>query len=159
MYFVPEGQYDRSQARSAWEASLKEPSRRVWYGRALLIPEVFLVGSAFRIDVRGDGPFAEHIDFFCFHVRNFVIPYCNDPIEVRTLARIRRTLRDGSFGVRLPGTSCLATIALSLRDKSHLPMGGLIKLALVGFTLGNACKVISPHKGRLDSGGGFSAPC
>jgi hypothetical protein len=29
----------------------KEPSRRVRYDRALLIPEVFLVKSAFRIDV------------------------------------------------------------------------------------------------------------
>jgi hypothetical protein len=52
---------------------LKEPSRRVRYDRALLIPEVFLVESAFRADVRCDGPFPEHIDFFCFHIRNFVI--------------------------------------------------------------------------------------
>jgi hypothetical protein len=32
MYFVPEGQHDRSQARSAWDsATPKEPSRRVRY--------------------------------------------------------------------------------------------------------------------------------
>jgi hypothetical protein len=29
LYFVPEGKVDRSQARSAWKAPLKEPSRRV----------------------------------------------------------------------------------------------------------------------------------
>jgi hypothetical protein len=33
---------------------------------------------------------------------------------------------------RYPGTSCLATISLSLRDKSHSPIEGLgIKLALM----------------------------
>jgi hypothetical protein len=32
MYFVPEGQHDRSQARCAWDsATPKEPSRRVRY--------------------------------------------------------------------------------------------------------------------------------
>jgi hypothetical protein len=69
MYFVPEGQYDRSQARSAWEASPKEPSRRVRYDRAQLIPEVFLVESPFRTEVRAavrcDRSFPEYIDFFC----------------------------------------------------------------------------------------------
>jgi hypothetical protein len=34
---------------------------------------------------------------------------------------------------RYPGTSCLATISLSLRDKSHSPIEGpRIKLALMG---------------------------
>jgi hypothetical protein len=52
----------------------KEPSRRVRYDRALLIQEVFLVENDFRTDVRGDGPFSKHLDFFCFHIRNFAIP-------------------------------------------------------------------------------------
>ena len=34
---------DRSLARSAWERASKEPSRRVRYDRARLIPDVFLV--------------------------------------------------------------------------------------------------------------------
>jgi hypothetical protein len=35
---------------------------------------------------------------------------------------------------RYPGTSCLATIGLSLRDKSHSPIEGpRIKLALIGL--------------------------
>ena len=43
MIFVPEGQADRSQARSAWEKRpSKEPSRRVRYDRVQLIPQVFL---------------------------------------------------------------------------------------------------------------------
>jgi hypothetical protein len=38
---------------------------------------------------------------------------------------------------RYPGTSCLATISLSLRDKSQSPIEGpRIKLALMGFSLG-----------------------
>jgi hypothetical protein len=32
-----------------------------------------------------------------------------------------------------PGTSCLATIMLSLWDKIHSPAGALIKLALMGL--------------------------
>jgi hypothetical protein len=44
MAFVPEGQHDRSQARSTWKSVLlKEPSRRVRYDWARLIHEVFLV--------------------------------------------------------------------------------------------------------------------
>jgi hypothetical protein len=37
-------------------------------------------------------------------------------------ARSYRTLRDGSFEDAFPGTSCLATISLSLYDKSHSPI-------------------------------------
>jgi hypothetical protein len=33
-------------------------------------------------------------------------------------ARSYRTLRDGPFGARFPGTSCQATIVLSLRDEN-----------------------------------------
>ena len=79
MAFVPEGQADRSQARSAWEsATPKEPSRRV------------------RCD-----------SFRCTH----------ESIEnVISRARSYRTLRDGSFEDAFPGTSCQATIGLSLRD-------------------------------------------
>jgi hypothetical protein len=45
----------------------------------------------------------------------------------------------GASLYRYPGTSCLATISLSLRDKSHSPIEApRIELALVGFTLGYA---------------------
>ena len=35
---VPEGQHDRSLARSAWDSTPNAPSRRVWYDRAQLFP-------------------------------------------------------------------------------------------------------------------------
>jgi hypothetical protein len=55
MYFVPEGQSDRSQARSAWEDAPRK-NRPVGYG--MIGPAYlgfFLVESAFRTDVRCDG--------------------------------------------------------------------------------------------------------
>jgi hypothetical protein len=43
----------------------------------------------------------------------------------------------GALWIADPGTWCLATISLSLRDKSHSPVEGpRIKLALVGFGQG-----------------------
>src|ERR1700735_2179560 len=106
----------------------KEPSRRVRYERALLIPEIVLVESASRrmfellFDVMD--PVPEHIDFLCFHIQTLSFQYCNHLIEVRASARIRpyptgRLL----LGWQVPGTSCQATIALSLRDNSHSPTG------------------------------------
>jgi hypothetical protein len=47
-------------------------------------------------------------------------------------ARSCRTLRDGSFEGAFQGTSCLATIMLSLRDKKHSIAEALLKSALMG---------------------------
>jgi hypothetical protein len=41
-------------------------------------------------------------------------------------------VRDGVLLYRYPGTSYLATIMLSLRDKTHPPAEALIELALMG---------------------------
>ena len=59
MYFVPEGQYDRSLARGSLlllvifvvlgKRPPREPSRRVRYDRAQLNPEVFLVEDVCRV--------------------------------------------------------------------------------------------------------------
>jgi hypothetical protein len=47
--------------------------------------------------------------------------------------RLRPSLRDGASLYRDPGTSCLATLSLSLRDESHSPIEApRIKLALMG---------------------------
>jgi hypothetical protein len=47
MHFVPEGQHDRSLARSAWErVPPDKPSRRVRYDRAQLNPEAVLFEDA-----------------------------------------------------------------------------------------------------------------
>jgi hypothetical protein len=90
MYFVPEGQHDRSQAQSAW-ASATPKSRPVGYGMI-------------RAGVRTDStwrPFPREI-----------------PLE---LAVSEHTVPYGTVHSRdtFPGTSCLATIGLSLRDKSR----------------------------------------
>jgi hypothetical protein len=50
-------------------------------------------------------------------VRSPVIPESFIPYETLGCARSDRTLRDGAFG-SIPGTSCQATIVLSLRDVS-----------------------------------------
>jgi hypothetical protein len=79
--FVPEGQADRSQARSAWVAMQKGP-----------VPEGRSIGSM---------------------VQSF--------------------RWDGAIFLMIPGTSCLATIVLSLRDKNHSPVEApRIILAFVG---------------------------
>ncbi len=88
--FVPEGQHDSSQARSAWDHEKNSP-----------VPEGRLNRSRLRSDASED-----------FN-------------------------RPSGTGVSLwiaPGTSCLATISLSLRDKSHSPIEvRRIKLALMAF--------------------------
>jgi hypothetical protein len=40
---------------------------------------------------------------------------------------------DGAIFLIIPGTSCLATVVLSLRDKIDLTAEALLKLALMGF--------------------------
>jgi hypothetical protein len=114
--------------------SLAQGGRRVRYDRALLIPEVFFVESAFHAHVLGDRPFPYYIDFFCFHIRNFVIPILQSPYRSAHTCK-NQTVPYGRlfWGGDPPGTSCQATIALSLWDKSHSPMGRFIELALMGF--------------------------
>ena len=43
---------------------------------------------------------------------------------------------DWAIFLMTPGTSCLATIMLSLWDKIHSPVEALIKLALMGYPIG-----------------------
>src|ERR1700692_781435 len=87
--FVPEGQRDRSQARSAWD-SANPKSRPVGYGMI-------------RAGVRTDSTW-----------RTF-------PREIPLkLAAPDHTVPYGTVHLRdtFPGTSCLATIMLSLWDKA-----------------------------------------
>jgi hypothetical protein len=67
--------------------------------------------------------------------RNFITPN-----RIGAHACANQTVPHGTavLGGAVPGTSCQATIALFLRDKSHSPIEGpRIKLALMGFeTLG-----------------------
>ena len=115
----------------------KEPSRRVRYDRTQLIPEVFLVESAsrrttsivawhempddVRAAVRCDGPFPKHLDFFCSHLRNLVTPILQSPNRSAHTGK-NQTVPYGTapWGGDVPGTSCQATIALSLRGLSDI---------------------------------------
>src|SRR6202042_3343040 len=84
----------------------KEPSRRGRYDRALLIPEVFLVESAFCTDVRAalrcDGPLSGIDRFLLFpHAE---LRHSNTAITESKCAHLQesgRTLRDGSFGATI----------------------------------------------------------
>ena len=93
---------DRSLARSAWgKRPSKEPSRRVRYDRAQLIPEVFLVEMCAVFLKEG------------FRIRNFVTPIIE---SVRTPARITPFPTGRHFGVAL-------SQALRARLRSHRPSG------------------------------------
>jgi hypothetical protein len=87
---VPEGQHDRSQARSAWN-SANPRSRPVGYGMI-------------RVGVRTDSRW---------------LPFPRD--IPRELVAPDHTVPHGTVHLRdtFPGTSCLATISLSLWDKIH----------------------------------------
>ncbi len=108
-----------------------EPSRGVRYDRAQVITEDFLVQSASRRttpmlawhempdDVRAallsDGPLPKHLEFFCSHIRNFVTPILQSPNRSAHTGK-NQTVPYGTvpWGGAVPGTSCQATIALSL---------------------------------------------
>jgi hypothetical protein len=75
----------------------KEPSRRVRHERVLLIPEISSSSKARSVLTSPQSP--NQCAYTC---KNQTVPYGTAPL--------RR---------RFPGTSCQATIALSLRDKSH----------------------------------------
>src|SRR5580700_11267487 len=81
MAFVPEGQADSSQARSAWVAMQRDPSRR-------------------------DG--RSHCQSHRY-------------LSAKLSPGMSKRQRVECF-LMIPGTSCLATIVLSLRDKSHSPI-------------------------------------
>ncbi len=96
VFLVREGQPDRSLARSA---------------------------PAVRAAVRGDGPLPIFLLFSPPKLR-----HSNTSITESKCAPLQnQTVTYGTvpWGGDLPGTSCQATIALSLRDKSHSPVGNL----------------------------------
>jgi len=95
---VPEGQADRSQARSAWDNATPK-SRPVGYG-------------VIRAAVRADSMIG---------VTKFQIRRLKTLMLSVGLAAPDQTVPYGTVLWRdaFPGTSCLATIMLSLRDKGH----------------------------------------
>jgi hypothetical protein len=105
MYFVPEGQHDRSQARSAWE-SVPQMYRPVGHGMI------------------GRSQFQRYFSWKCAPCLIGAHTCTNHTVPYGTALWVGA----------VPGTSCLAAITLSLRDKSHSPIEGpRIKLALMGL--------------------------
>jgi hypothetical protein len=103
MYFVPEGQHDRSQARCAWDSATQK-SRPVGYG---------LIRAGLRTD--------SMIGAANLHTRD----------TFRRKIPLGLTAPDHTvpYGTVLsvdafPGTSCQATIILSLGDEIHYQRRG-----------------------------------
>jgi hypothetical protein len=103
--FVPEGQHDRSQARSAWK-SVPQMYRPVGHGMI------------------GRSQSQRYFSWKCAPCRIGAHICTNHTVPYGTALWVGA----------VPGTSCQATITLSLRDKSHSPIEEpRIKLALMGL--------------------------
>jgi hypothetical protein len=108
---------DRSQARSAWDSATQK-RRPVGYG-------------LIRAGVRTNGSKVSAVNKRQAGSLSLVgveRRWCEGEPERSRISY--RTLRDGSLGGRCPGTSCQATIMLSLWDGIHSPRRGFDKLAL-----------------------------
>jgi hypothetical protein len=117
MYFVPEGQHDSSQARSAWSHEENSP-----------VPAGRLNGSRHRLDAN----ITFQQGYLAFpsgtSIRRAVARSCRDSVS-----RTNISGTDNDFGhpsgtelsASLPGTSCLAYSQLPLRDKKPSAQSGL----------------------------------
>jgi hypothetical protein len=107
----------------------KEPSRRVRYDRAHLIPEVFLVEMCAVFSLKRLNTLLERFVSDDCHGKNCIVgaKWHNINLKRFTIARSNRidahtdtdhTVPYGTtfWGGAAPGTSCQATIVLSLRD-------------------------------------------
>jgi hypothetical protein len=144
MVFVPEGQCDRSLARSAWESPPKR-SRPVGYG-------LILAGVRTSIGDWSIGMTVSDVKTEDIHVfgtgpshRRAARTSVRDALSTRKIsgissARSYRTLRDGSSGDASPGTSCLATIILPSGTKTFARRSS-------GFVIFAAfCEISSPTR-------------
>jgi hypothetical protein len=111
MAFVPEGQADRSLARSAW-VNATPKSRPVGCG-------LIRAGVRWRFDDWSN-------EISNTKTKNIYV-VCGT-----SCARSSRTLRDGSFEGRFPRHFVPGYYLLSLRDKNHSTAEALLKSALMG---------------------------
>ena len=128
---VPEGRSDRSLARSAWDrAAPKEPSRRVRCDlRRCAHPFDFSIGIwQVHESVHVLEQQLEHHRTRTFQKEDYLASLRNTAHIWREialgLAATDQTVPYGTalWGGVVPGTSCQATISLSLRDKSDPPI-------------------------------------
>jgi hypothetical protein len=122
MVFVPEGQHDSSQARSAWVVMQRGP---VPEGRSksLSVPEIICRRNGAHAASETPGTPVE--DSASDDVRaDFG---CNEWfLQPRSVQSSRW---DGAILLMIPGTSCPATIVLSLREKIHSTAEALLDRA------------------------------
>jgi hypothetical protein len=78
----------------------RSPSRRIRSERALAIPELFLVESAFRLMFDMMDPFLNTLISSVFTFGTSSFQYCDHPIEVQHLKD--QSVPYGSFGVAIP---------------------------------------------------------
>src|SRR5271165_423252 len=114
MAFVPEGQADSSQARSAWVTMQSDP-------RPGGTVEVLSVPGE-----RAKGVGHGRIIFWHFACLK---SFCD--VSISRPRSVQSSRWDEAIFLVTPGTSCLATISLSLRDKIHSPAEAKLKLALM----------------------------
>jgi hypothetical protein len=98
--FVPEGQADSSQARSAWVTMQRGP---VPEGRSKSWSEVFVVETELM------------------PLENARYPELKGMLASNLSRDVQSSRWDGAIFLMPPGTSCLATIMLSLWDKINSP--------------------------------------
>ncbi len=105
MYFVPEGQHDSSQARSAWVAMQRGP-------RPGGTVEVIVSPRREQKVLATAGLFSG-----ISHAKT-----CFAEVPLTKPRSVQSSRWDEAIFLVTPGTSWLATISLSLRDKSHSPI-------------------------------------
>ena len=71
---------------------------------------------------------------------------CFCDVSITQPSSVQSSRWDEAIFLVTPGTSCLATVRLSLRDKIHPPAEALLKLTAYGVYPGLAKKTFLAHK-------------
>src|SRR5271166_5249715 len=104
MAFVPEGQADSSQARSAW-VSMQRGPRPGGTVEVIVSP---------RRESKRCWPWPDYLLAF-----RMLKGFCD--VSISKPRSVQSSRWDKAIFLVTPGTSCLATMMLSLRDKIHSP--------------------------------------
>jgi len=143
-WFVPKGQHDSSQVRSAWNSGAETP-----------VPEGRSKSRQFTDVCRGTEPrheqAAARLSWASDSASNGsnaraasetrgtpIEKFASDDVQPNldgmngfSARSVQPSRWDEAIFLMIPGTSCLATIVLSLRDKIHSTAETLLKLALM----------------------------
>jgi hypothetical protein len=134
MAFFPEGQADRSQARSAWVAMPRGFPVPEGRSKSWSVPQRFVVETEPRHEQAT--------------ARRMLPPLQKRQVllwkRLGPMGSVQSSRWDGAIFLMIPGTSCLATIVLSLRDKTIRPS---TRASFITF------EVIAGRSAYYDSGG------